>query len=197
LMWALFFRVRTMSGEGDITKLLHAWQEGDVAAGERLAQLVYHELKKVASAYLRREREGSAYQTTELVNEAFMRLVDQKNLRLQDRVHFFGVSAKLMRQILVEHVRKRQAQKRGGEMMKITFDDAANLNMTKPSNMVRLDEVLDKLESFDSRKSRLVELRFFAGMSLDEIAEIFGVSVSTVKREWLLAKAWLYNKMME
>lgn len=177
-----------------LTLLLRAWRGGDQQAGEKVIGLVYNELKAVASAYLRRERDA-ALQTTELVNEAYLRLVADKEIVFADRAHFFGVAARAMRQILVEHVRKRMTQKRSGN--RITLDDGINMIDGKPLNLLKLDDALKELESFDSNKARLVELRFFTGLNLEETATVMGISVSSVKREWQLAKAWLYNRLTQ
>lgn len=177
-----------------LTLLLKAWRGGDQAAGEQVIGLVYNELKAVASAYLRRER-NVALQTTELVNEAYLRLVADKEIVFSDRAHFFGVAARAMRQILVEHVRKRMTQKRNGN--RITLDDGINMIDGKPLNLLKLDDALNELESFDNKKAKLVELRFFTGLNLEETAAVMSISVSTVKREWQLAKAWLYNRLTQ
>ena len=178
-----------------VTRLLQAWQEGDRLAGDKLIPLVYIELKKIASAYLKKERSDHTFQTTDLVNEAFLRLVDQTDSRWQDRVHFFGFAARIMRQILIEYLRKRLAKKRGGALEPLVLEDGFALPDKRSVDLVKLDDALSELERFDARKSRLVELRYFAGLTIEETAEVLGISPATVKREWVLAKAWLYSQM--
>lgn len=181
--------------EQSITCLLKAWRDGDDHAGNRVISLVYSELKKVAQGYLRREREMTL-QTTELVNEAVLRLVQEPNeLVFQSRVHFYGIIAKGMRRILVEQVRKKSAKKRLGGRYQVTLDGATERGEGKPLDILRLDEALQELEDFSPRKARLVEFRFFAGLSIEETAATMDVSPSTIKREWKLAKAWLYNRL--
>jgi len=181
--------------EQQVTRLLQAWQEGDRLAGDKLIPLVYLELKKIASSYLKREREDHTFQTTDLVNEAFLRLVDQTDIRWQDRVHFFGFAARIMRQILIEYLRKRLAKKRGGPLEPMALDDGIALADQRSLDLLKLDDALSEFERFDARKSRLVELRYFAGLTIEETAEVLGISPATVKREWVLAKAWLYSQM--
>lgn len=178
-----------------VTRLLQAWQEGDRLAGDKLIPLVYMELKKIASSYLKREREDHTFQTTDLVNEAFLRLVDQTDIRWQDRVHFFGFAARIMRQILIEYLRKRLAKKRGGAQEPMALNDGIALVDQRSLDLLKLDDALTEFERFDARKSRLVELRYFAGLTIEETAEVLGISPATVKREWVLAKAWLYSQM--
>jgi len=178
-----------------ITYLLQEWQRGNQDAGERLIFAVFTELRKISNAYLRKERQTSL-QPTELVNEAFIRMVDQKEIRWEDRVHFFGIAAKLMRQILVERLRKRTAQKRGGDGdPELAFDEEITPADSRPLDLIKLDDALKALEKVDPRKCRLVELRFFAGLTIEETAAALEISPATVKREWLLAKAWLRRHM--
>lgn len=177
-----------------VTHLLSAWRGGDVGAGEKVITMVYSELKKVASAYLRREN-GSTLQTTDLVNEAYMRIFPSKSIVFEDRAHFFGVSARAMRQILVEHKRKKTALRRAGARFGVTLEDVHGEENDKELDLLRLDDALNQLESFDSRKAHLVELRFFTGLTIEETATVLDISISTVKREWLLARAWLYNQL--
>lgn len=179
-----------------LTLLLQAWRDGDNDAGEKVFSIVFSELQKVASAYIQREHEASL-QTTELVNEAYLRLEADKKLVFKDRRHFFGIAARAMRQILVEQTRKRKAQKRAANLNQLTLNDEFNLVGGKPLDLLRLDEALKELETFDQKKARLVELRFFAGLSLEETSQALGISVSSVKREWVLAKAWLYNRLTQ
>jgi len=175
-----------------VTMLLRAWQDGKEDAEERLFPMLYGELKKIAGTYLDREFGAQSMQTTELVNEAFLRLVSQKKVRWDDRTHFFGFAARIMRQLLIEYARKRKALKRGQ-------DDATlpeNAVDSVSPDLVRLDEALNELEKVDSRKCRVVELRYFAGLTNEEIAKVIGISVSSIKREWTLAKTWLYKYML-
>ena len=184
------------SGEPDkenVTNLLRDWQKGNRDAGERLMTIVHMELKKISQAYLKRESEHATLQSTELVNEAFIRLIKQKDIEYQDRIHFFGVAAKLMRQILIENLRKKSALKRGGASRELALDEAIGISKKRSLNLVRLDEALIELETIDPRKSRLVELRFFAGLTIEETALVLNISPATLKREWLLAKAWLHR----
>ena len=187
-------RERTCSKEA-ITCLLKEWQAGNEDAREELIKAVYGELKKIARAYLNKERDIHTLQSTELVNEAFIRLVEQKDIDWEDRVHFFGITARLMRQILIEYLRKKRAQKRGGGKKDLVLDEIEGPSEKKPLDLIKLDEALEALEEVDPRKSRLVELRYFAGLTLEETALVQKVSVATVKREWVLAKAWLYRYM--
>ena len=178
----------------DITTLLQDWKDGRVTAGEDLIRTVYLELKKISNAYLQRDwHRDITLQSTELVNEAFIRLVGQKDVEWQDRAHFFGIAAKLMRQILIEYLRNRKAQKRGGGESNLVLDEELNLSDRKSVDLLELDEALQELERIDYRKCRLVEYRFFAGLTIDETAEVMGISTATVKREWNLAKAWLFR----
>ncbi len=176
-----------------ITYLLREWQDGDENARGQLIRVVYDELKKIARAYLRKERHNHTLQATELVNEAFIRLVEQKDIRWEDRVHFFGITARLMRNILIEYLRKKEARKRGGKERDLVIDEIYDLAEKTSLDLIKLDEALKELESIDPRKSQLVELRYFAGLTIEETALVQKISVATVKREWLLAKAWLYR----
>src|SRR5215468_6172055 len=166
------------SSTHEVTQLLLAWRQGDEAAFDRLIPLVYREMHHLAKRYMRRERAGHTLQTTALVNEAYLRLVDCGNVQWQNRAHFFAVAARVMRQILVDYARGRRSDKRGGQELHIAFDEA-----------------LQSLARIDLRKSRVVEMRFFAGLTHKEIAEVFKVSSRTVSRDWELAQAWLYREM--
>lgn len=179
----------------DVTGLLLSWRQGDAAALDRLVPLVYDELRRVARRNLRREQAGHALQATALVHEVYLRLVDVDRLTLKNRTHFFALSARLMRQILVDHARRQHAGKRGGGATRVSLDDT--LRATQPANVdvLALDEALDALSSIDDRQCRVVELRFFAGLNIDEAAEALGVSPATVEREWAHAKAWLYRRL--
>jgi RNA polymerase sigma factor (TIGR02999 family) len=178
-----------------ITQLLQAWSEGSSEALEQLTPLIYRELHRLAAHYMSRERPGHTLQPTAVVNEAYMRLIDWKNASWQNRAHFFGVSAQLMRRILVDHARSRGYLKRGGGAHAVALDDALLISEEKSAELVALDDALQRLESFDSRKARVVELRFFGGVSVQETAEVLQVSPFTVVRDWNLAKAWLLREI--
>jgi RNA polymerase sigma-70 factor, ECF subfamily len=176
-----------------VTELLAAWGGGDQAARDELMPLVYEELRRLARRCMHRERAGHTLQTSALVNEAFLRLVDQKNIRWQDRAHFFGIAARLMRQILVDYARRRGYAKRGGDVRRVPLDEAVIVSEERAAEVVALDDALKFLAEIDPRKSQVVELRFFGGLSIEETAEVLGVSEGTVRRDWALAKAWLHD----
>ena len=176
-----------------VTQLLAAWAEGDQAALDELVPLVHDELRRIARGYMRRERGGHTLQTTALVNEAYLRLVDQRGARWQNRAHFFAIAAQLMRRILVDYARRRTYQKRGGGALQVTLSEAESLPEVRDPDLVALDEALQSLAEVDPRKSRVVELRFFGGLSIEEPAEVLKVSPTTVEREWTTAKAWLHK----
>ena len=169
--------------------------DGDDGALGELLPLVYAELRRLAAGYLRRERPGHTLQPTALVNEAYLRLVDQTQVRWQNRAHFLGVAAQMMRRILVDHVRGQRAEKRGGEIQKLSLDENIDVSGERAADLVALDEALKRLAELDPQKSRIVELRFFGGLSVEETAEVLGVSAPTVKRQWRMAKAWLYGQV--
>jgi RNA polymerase sigma-70 factor (ECF subfamily) len=175
----------------NVTQLLRAWGDGDKDALEELTPIIYAELHRIAKRYMRRERDGHTLQTTALVNEAFIKLVDWKNAKFDDRAHFFGVSAQLMRRILVDFARKRPKAK-DGPAYKVSLIEAADVSQAKDPDIVALDEALNELAKFDPRKARIVELKFFGGLSTAEIAQVIGVAEITILREWQKAKAWLY-----
>jgi len=179
---------------GDVSQLLRAWSDGDQGALERLTPIVYKELHRLARHYMKGERPGHVLQTTALVNEAYMRLVDYKRMEWQNRAHFFAVSAQLMRRILVEHAR-RQNLKRGGGMPHVSLDEAAVVGGDRPADLVALDAAMDALARLDPRKVQVVEMRFFGGLSVEETAEVLKVSPVTVMRDWSTAKAWLYREL--
>ena len=179
----------------NITQLLVAWNEGDQDALAQLTPLVYQELRRLAHGYLAGERQGHVLQTTALVNEAFVRLVDWNQVEWQNRAHFFGVSATLMRHILVQFARERQAAKRGGQVVQVSLSEAADVSTRHNPDLVALDDALTELEKLDPRQARTVELRFFGGLSLEESAEVLRVSVSTVRRDWRMAQAWLHQQL--
>ena len=182
----------------DVTGLLLSWGQGDTAALDRLVPLLYDDLRRVARRHLRRERPGHSLQATALVHEVFLRLVDVDRMTLKSRTHFFALSARLMRQILVDHARRRRASKRGARATVISLNEAAGAvapTSTSSVDVLALDEALDALSSFDVRQCRVVELRFFAGLSIPETADALGVSTPTVEREWAMAKAWLRQRL--
>ncbi len=179
----------------DITRLLQEWSDGDQTALTKLMPLVYDELRRLAHRYMAQERSDHTLQTTALVHEAYLRLVGQKDVQWQNRAHFFAVSAQLMRRILVDHARTQHAAKRGGGGLKLSLDEAANVPYEPAAELIALDEALTKLADIDRRKSRIVELRFFGGLTLDEVAEMLSVSSPTVMRQWRVARAWLYREM--
>jgi RNA polymerase sigma-70 factor, ECF subfamily len=178
----------------EVTILLAKLSKGDHSALDELLPLVYDELRRLADRYLRRERSDHTLQATALVNEAYLRLVDQ-NVPWQNRAHFFGVAAEMMRRILVDHARGHQAQKRGSGGVKLSLDEAINMSDERATDLIALDEALNALAEFDAQKSRIVELRFFAGLSIEETAKVLGVGTATVIRQWRMAKAWLYHEV--
>ena len=178
-----------------VTQLLIAWGEGDQVARDQLMSVVYEELHRLAHRYMKRESPGHTLQTSALVNEAFVRLVDQKNVRWQNRAHFFGIAAQMMRRILVDYARSRNYAKRGGGAVKISLDEALIVSDERSAEVVNVHEALERLAEFDARKSQIVELRFFGGLSIDETAEVLRVSPGTVMRDWTLAKAWLRREI--
>jgi len=179
----------------EITRLLTAWTDGDQSALEKLVPLVESELHRLAHHYMGRERPGHTLQTSALVNEAYIRLIDWKNVRWQNRAHFFAVSAQLMRRILVDFARERNYLKRGGGALQVSLAEAESLPLARNDDLVALDEALAKLSQFDDRKGRVVELRFFGGLSVREVAEVLKVSEETVMRDWRLAKVWLLREL--
>jgi RNA polymerase sigma factor (TIGR02999 family) len=178
-----------------VTQLLVAWSNGDKAALDRLMPLVYTELRRLAHHYMSRERPGHTLQTTALVNEAYMRLVDQENIRWENRAHFFGIAARLMREILVDHARSRQAAKRGGGQYRLSLSEVDRIASRPDVNLIALDEALGRLEAVDPQKSRIVELRYFGGLGIEETAKVIGISPATVKRDWSMARAWLRSEI--
>jgi RNA polymerase sigma factor (TIGR02999 family) len=178
-----------------VTQLLVAWGDGDEAARDELMPLVYEELRRLAHRYMGRERQGHTLQTSGLVNEAYLRLVDQNRVHWQNRAHFFGIAAQMMRRILVDYARSRGYAKRGGDLEPISLDELANVSVERAANVVVLDEALTRLAVVDPRKSQMVELRFFGGLSIEETAKVLAVSPGTVMRDWTLAKAWLRREM--
>lgn len=183
------------SDPGQVTQLLERWGRGDQSALDELTPLVYNELLNVADAYLRRERPDHTLQATALVNEAYLRLIGQKHGRWQGRKHFFGIAARLMRQVLVEHARKHKAEKRGGGRVAVTLEQFAEVSSTPDVDILAVHEALERLALFDAQQAQVVELRFFGGLSIDETAEMLGVGHATVEREWTMARAWLRNEL--
>jgi len=182
-----------MSSTHDVTRLLGEWAKGDQRAFEQLLPLVYGELRQIAASYLRKERQGHTLQPTAVVHEAYIRLVHQKKPNWDDRKQFFGIAARLMRQILVDHARKRHAGKRAGQ--RVSLEDALNFQRGRGEALVALDSRLNALEKLDPRKCKAIELRYFGGLSMDEIAQALDVSPVTVRRDLRVAKAWLHHEM--
>lgn len=178
----------------EMTRLLLDWSKGDQAALDKLLPLVNAELRQLARRYMRRESPGHTLQTSALVNEAYLRLIDQKHVQWQNRAHFFGIAAQAMRRILVDHARARLAEKRGSGQA-VSLDEAIDVSDQRADQLVALDEALKTLAALDPQQSRVVELKYFGGMTLEETAEVLGVSRATVIREWRMAKAWLYDEL--
>jgi RNA polymerase sigma factor (TIGR02999 family) len=179
-----------------VTQLLIDWSEGDQAALDKLMPLVYNELRRLATNYLRRERAGHTLQPTALVNEAYLKLVDQRNAKWQNRAQFFGISAQLMRRILVDHARQHRAVKRGGsDQQRLSVTSAERIVKQSEVDLLALNEGLDELAKMDQQQSRIVELKFFGGLSIEETAEVLGISHATVERDWKMARAWLRQRL--
>jgi RNA polymerase sigma factor (TIGR02999 family) len=181
----------------EVTQLLQAWGEGDRAALDQLMPVVYSELRQLAQHYLRGERQDHSLQTTALVNEAYLRLIKVQNVQWQDRAHFFAISSRLIRQILVDRARHHGYQKRGGKRNRVELEESAVIDPGRDGELLALDEALEALAKFDERKSRVVELRFFGGLSLEEAAAVLEVSPDTVRRDWRLSKSWLRKYLSE
>lgn len=184
-----------MSQPSDVTELLAAWGGGNELVEEQLFPLVYAELRKLARSHLRRERADHTLQPTALVNEAYLRLVDQSSVEWQGRAHFFGIASRMMRRILVDHARARHAARRGGGVPDLTFEDELNPGKSIDVDLVELDDALEALAELDPEGSRIIELRYFGGLTIPETAEVLGTSASTVKREWSAARAWLFREL--
>ncbi len=191
------FLLVTTSSPHEVTSLLIRLTDGDGAVLDDLLPLVYAELRRLAASYLRRERQGHTLQPTALVHEAYMRMIDQTQVEWQNRAHFFGVAAQMMRRILVDHARGQQAEKRGGEFQKLSLDENIDVSGERAADLIALDDALARLAELDPQKSRVVELRFFGGLSVEETAEVLGVSAPTVKRQWRMAKAWLFGQVQK
>lgn len=179
----------------EVTRLLRDWSGGDAGAAEQLMPLVYEELRRLARSYLRRERSDHTLQPTALVNEAYLKLIDQSRVSWQDRHHFYGIAAQMMRRVLVDHARAHAAEKRGGALGKVSLEDANVSTGERAAELIELDDALHRLAEVFPRKGKVVELRFFGGFSIEETAAILGVSDKTVMREWESAKLWLYRRM--
>jgi RNA polymerase sigma factor (TIGR02999 family) len=186
-----------MSEDNEVTLLLSALTRGDDGAASKLIPVVYDELRRLAASYMRRERPDHTLQATALVHEAFLKLVEQRSVNWQSRAHFFGVAAQLMRRILIDHARGHLRQKRGGEHKKVSLDEAFIFSEQQSAELLAVDESLTRLSKLDQRQGRVVELRFFGGLSVEEAAEVLGISPKTVKRDWSIAKAWLYADLKE
>jgi RNA polymerase sigma factor (TIGR02999 family) len=184
-----------MTGSPNVTELLAAWSGGDEAALEALTPLIHDELHRLALRYMAGERPGHILQATALVNEAYMRLVDWKEVRWQNRAHFMAMAAQIMRRVLVDVARTRDRQKRGQGQLHVSLSEAVQLAAAESFDFVALDDALKSLEALDARQSRVVELRFFGGLGLEEVAHVLEVSVGTVRRDWSLARAWLYREL--
>ena len=179
----------------EVTDLLIDWSNGNQAALDKLTPLVYEELHRLAHHHMRRERDDHTLQTSALVNEAYLRLINQRDVRWQNRAHFFSIASRLMRRILVDHARSHQYAKRGGGAIQVSLEETALISQNRAAELIALDEALTGLAAFDERKCQVVEMRFFAGMSVEETAEALNVSAITVKRDWSTAKAWLYREI--
>jgi RNA polymerase sigma-70 factor (ECF subfamily) len=184
----------------DLTGLLIEWGQGDKAALDRLTPLVYDEIRRIAHRYVQCEREGQTLQTTALVNEAYLRLAGSTNISWQNRAHFFAVTAQVMRRILIDHARRRQYVKHGGEVQRVPFEaaisEAAAMSQPRAAELLALNEALDELAKLDPRKGQVVELRYFGGLNIEETAKVLDVSPMTVRRDWRAAKAWLYKAVI-
>src|SRR4026207_1968481 len=193
-----------MAGETNITELLVGYGRGDKESLDKLMPVVYDELRRQAARYLRRERPGHTLQTTALIHEAYVRLVDQRNVQWQNRAHFFGIAAQMMRRILVDHARTKKRAKRGGSGVRVSLNDATVVVKGQDLDVVALaealggaDEAMERLAKIDEQQSRVVELRFFSGLTVEETAEVMGISAATVKRDWSMATAWLHPGMRQ
>ena len=180
---------------GDVTRLLSDWSNGDRRALDELLPLVYDELRHLANAYLKRERDSHTLQSTALVHEAFLRLVNQHDVQWQGRAHFFGIAAQMIRRILVDHARAQRAAKRGAGAVRIELGEELAVAQQRDLDLIALDDALERLAAMDERQSRIVELRFFAGLSVEDTADVMGISTATVKREWSSARAWLFREV--
>ena len=178
-----------------VTRLLHEWSDGNQQALEEMLPLIYDELRRLAHNFLYRERPGHTLQTTALVHEAYLKLIDQRDARWQNRAHFFAIAAQAMRRILIDSARKHIADKRGGGGEKLSLAEVATITPEPDSNLLALDEALNALAQIDAQQSRIIELRYFGGLTIEETAEVLDLSPATIKREWKTAKAWLYHEL--
>jgi RNA polymerase sigma factor (TIGR02999 family) len=185
----------TTSSPHDVTRLLQQWRGGDKAALEKLTPLVYDELRRLANRYLRDERKGHTLQGTALVHEAYMKLVGYTNLEWQNRAHFFGVAARIMRQILIDYARGHRRGKRGEGKQHLPLEEAAIFSTERAESLVELDDALERLAGFDELKGRIIELRYFGGLSIEEIGEVTGISIATVRRHMRMGEAWLHREL--
>jgi RNA polymerase sigma factor (TIGR02999 family) len=183
--------------EREISLILKDWSGGKQESADVLLSLVYDELRRIARQYLRRERSDHTLQPTALVHEAYLKLIDISDVSWQDRAHFFAVASNVMRHILVDHARARATDKRGGEAPRIALEDAVSLSNERDIDLLALDEAMKQLAAFDEQQSKIVELRFFGGLTIEEAAHILGISPATIKREWTMAKAWLFGRMKD
>lgn len=181
----------------DVTGLLLEWRQGDRAAFDKLMPLVYDEMRRIAHRYMQQERDGHTLQTTALINEAYVRLVGQQKMEWRNRAHFFAVTAQVMRHVLIDHARRLHYAKRGGAARRVTLEEAEAMTQERAAELVALDEALNDLARLDPRKSRVVELRYFGGLSIEETADVLEISEMTVRRDWRAAKAWLYRALDE
>ncbi|MGH9970664.1 MAG: sigma-70 family RNA polymerase sigma factor [Pyrinomonadaceae bacterium] len=179
----------------EISQLLAEWSDGNQAVVDRLYPLVYDELRRMAHRYMNRERKGHTLQTTALINEAYLRLVEQRNVNWKNRAHFFGISAQIMRRILIDHARRYEYSKRGGGVQRVSLDEAAVVAKERGRELLALDQALNRLAEMDPRRGQVVELRFFGGLDNEEIAALLKISANTVMRDWNLARAWLYREL--
>ena len=185
----------TIVSSQNLTDLLHEWRAGDADALDKLTPLVYGELRRIAHRYMQRERDGHTLQTTALVNEAYVRLVDEKKINWENRKHFFAVMARVMRHVLTDHARRRTYTRHGGGMRQVSIPETELMSMERAAELVALDEALQQLSIIDKRKGEVVELRYFGGLSLEETADVLETSVMTVRRDWRAAKAWLFREL--
>lgn len=192
---SLFSREVLMAEIASVTQLLIAWSEGNSEALESLMPLIYNELHQLAAQYLRHERANHTLQTTALVNEAYLRLINQTEVKWQNRAHFFAIAAQMMRRILINYARDQKALKRGGYRQQVSLTETMAVTQQQDLDLLALDDALNQLAASDERKSRLIELRFFTGLSIEEAAEVLEISIATAKRDWTLARAWLYQKI--
>jgi RNA polymerase sigma factor (TIGR02999 family) len=195
IVFSITARACVMEPAHEVTELLIAWSNGEATALEELMPVVYDELRRVARQYMNREAGNHTLQTTALIHEAYLKLIDQKKVQWQNRAHFFAVSSQLMRRILVDMARKRHAQRRGGVGQKLSLDEAPEIGQSPARDVIAVDEALTALAALDAQKSRVVELRFFGGLSVEETAEVLKISPATVMREWKRAQAWLYSEI--